>query len=104
MIEGARSFAARHQCDTKTDKTKATGHVVCGMQKHLVLKAEVSTFGKTAKDKVLSETVFIREFDAQVDGDELVWHRDKKNREFAVLEGQDWWFQEDDKMESNYKR
>ena len=49
-------------------------------------------------DKVLSDNVFIREFDAKVDGDELVWHRDKKNREFAVLEGQDWWFQEDDKM------
>tara|TARA_S200002703_G_scaffold46645_1_gene40466 strand:+ start:972 stop:1247 length:276 start_codon:yes stop_codon:yes gene_type:complete len=49
-------------------------------------------------DKVLSDNVFIREFHAEVDGDELVWHRDKKNREFAVLEGQDWWFQEDDKM------
>ena len=53
---------------------------------------------KPYKDIFLADNVFVREFDTEVDSDELVWHRDKKNRHFAVLEGKDWWFQEDDKM------
>lgn len=53
---------------------------------------------KPYKDTIVSEDVFIREFDATLDSDELVWHRDEKNRHFAVLDGEDWWFQEDDKM------
>ncbi len=30
---------------------------------------------------------FLREFTATVEADELVWHRDKKNRTVTVLEG-----------------
>ena len=53
---------------------------------------------KPYRDTIVSEDVFIREFDAALDSDELVWHRDENNRHFAVLDGEDWWFQEDDKM------
>lgn len=53
---------------------------------------------KPYRDTVVAENVFIREFEAEVDSDELVWHRDAKTRHFAVLEGKDWYFQEDDKM------
>jgi hypothetical protein len=57
---------------------------------------------KPYRDTIVSEDVFIREFDAALDSDELVWHRDEKNRHFAVLDGEDWWFQEDDKMPVEY--
>jgi quercetin dioxygenase-like cupin family protein len=37
----------------------------------------------------------IRTFDENVDGHELVWHRDRKDRIVEVLEGSGWWFQMD---------
>ena len=32
----------------------------------------------------------IRTFDSSVPNEELVWHRDKKDREITVLNGEDW--------------
>jgi len=40
----------------------------------------------------------IRVFKSYVDDDELVWHRDREDREIAVMEGSGWQFQFDDKM------
>jgi len=40
----------------------------------------------------------IRIFKSYVEEHELVWHRDKEDREIAVMEGSGWKFQFDDKM------
>lgn len=40
----------------------------------------------------------IRTFDESIDGHELVWHRDKKDRVVQVLEGSGWWFQLDNSL------
>lgn len=40
----------------------------------------------------------IRTFDENVDGHELVWHRDKRDRVVRVLEGSGWWFQLDNSL------
>lgn len=41
---------------------------------------------------------FIRTFDCNVSDDELVWHRDKRNRTVLVLQGMGWKFQFDDQL------
>lgn len=43
-------------------------------------------------------TEAIRRFCGDVDGEELVWHRDREDREVTVLEGAGWYFQMDDKL------
>jgi quercetin dioxygenase-like cupin family protein len=50
--------------------------------------------GKPYND-ILNEGYFIRNFDNLLNSDELIWHRDKKNREVTVLEGNNWKFQYD---------
>lgn len=42
------------------------------------------------------ETSWTREFCPDVDNDELVWHRDKKDRTVEILEGDGWFFQMDE--------
>jgi hypothetical protein len=42
--------------------------------------------------------VIIRTFDENVDGHELVWHQDRKDRVVEVLEGSGWWFQMDNRL------
>lgn len=37
----------------------------------------------------------IREFDSNIPNEELVWHRDKKDRVVEVIEGSGWRFQMD---------
>ena len=36
---------------------------------------------------------YIREFTVDTDSSELVWHRDKEDREVTILEGNGWKFQ-----------
>ena len=43
--------------------------------------------------KPYSQIGKIREFDTLVSSDELVWHRDKEEREVTVIEGQGWQLQ-----------
>lgn len=40
----------------------------------------------------------IREFDNNISNEELVWHRDKKNRIVEVIEGSGWRLQMDNKL------
>lgn len=40
----------------------------------------------------------VRTFSQDIDEDELVWHRDKKDREIKVLEETDWMFQFDNEL------
>jgi quercetin dioxygenase-like cupin family protein len=40
----------------------------------------------------------IREFDSNISNEELVWHRDKKNRVVEIIEGSGWRLQMDNKL------
>ena len=51
----------------------------------------------------ITDKQFLREFAATVEADELVWHRDKKNRTVTVLEGTGWKFQYDNKLPKEIK-
>jgi len=42
--------------------------------------------------------LIVRTFSQNIDEDELVWHRDQKDREVTVLEQTDWQFQFDDEL------
>ena len=42
--------------------------------------------------------LFLREFQHDVDEEELVWHRDRSDREIAVLSGNGWKLQMDDEL------
>ncbi len=65
--------------------------------------AEIST-GKPYKDTPLDEDRFIRKFYHSIDDEELIWHRDKKNRIVKVLEGEGWFLQFEDKLPEEMKR
>lgn len=39
-----------------------------------------------------------RTFAADVDVEELVWHRDAEDRTVTVIEGESWWFQMDERL------
>ena len=42
--------------------------------------------------------VIVRQFEDDVESEELVWHRDKHTREVTVLEGDNWKIQLDNKL------
>ena len=46
----------------------------------------------------LSTKLFLREFSADVDEMDLIWHADKENRIITVLEGNGWKFQFDEEL------
>lgn len=46
----------------------------------------------------IKDGVIIREFSNQVKSDELKWHRDELDREVTILEGKNWYYQEDNKL------
>lgn len=39
-----------------------------------------------------------RTFSSDVDSDELIWHRDKRNRQITIISGTGWKLQLDDKL------
>jgi hypothetical protein len=41
---------------------------------------------------------YIREFSTDTDSSELIWHRDKEDREVTILEGNGWKFQRDNEL------
>lgn len=47
---------------------------------------------------IQNDDLFIRYFDDQLNDNELIWHRDKRNREVTVLEGMNWKFQYDNSL------
>lgn len=57
-----------------------------------------TSIGKPYKDTPLDYNSFVRKFFETVDSDELIWHRDKKNRTIKVLEGEGWLIQYEDKL------
>lgn len=44
-------------------------------------------------DSQLTDDIRVRTFDTNIDEDELVWHRDKRNRIVEILDGEGWMFQ-----------
>ena len=48
--------------------------------------------------EVVEENYIIREFSEVVDESELIWHRDKSDRELTVLQGEGWKLQLDNKQ------
>ena len=49
-------------------------------------------------DKQIDRTTRVRTFNHLVESDELVWHRDRKDRIVTVIEGKDWYFQMDNEV------
>lgn len=49
-------------------------------------------------DENLNNKEFVRSFSKDVLSEELVWHRDKKNRIVTVLEGEGWEIQFDEEL------
>ena len=48
--------------------------------------------------QVVEDDYMIREFSESVDPMELVWHRDKEDREVTVIEGEGWKLQMDNDL------
>lgn len=53
---------------------------------------------KPYKNTKTSENSFIREFSSNVLDEELVWHRDERDRNLEILEGENWYIQFDNYM------
>ena len=49
-------------------------------------------------EQQIDSQLFIREFSADVDEMELIWHTDKEDRVVSVLEGNNWKFQFDEQL------
>lgn len=49
-------------------------------------------------DTIRDDQSIERCFYADVNSDELVWHRDRRNREVKILNGTDWFLQFDNQM------
>ena len=49
------------------------------------------------KDALL-ENRFIRTFSENVNEEELIWHRDRKDREIKVMDGMGWFLQYDNQL------
>ena len=50
------------------------------------------------KEKQISKQLFLREFSANVDEMDLIWHEDKEDRIVNVIEGNNWKFQFDEQL------
>jgi hypothetical protein len=48
--------------------------------------------------QIRENNLIIRTFSQNIDEDELVWHRDEKDREVTVLKETDWQFQFDNEL------
>jgi len=55
------------------------------------------------EDVILEDGAIIRTFAEGLNEEELVWHRDRNNREIAVLSGNGWQLQMDNKLPEELK-
>ncbi len=51
----------------------------------------------------METNLFLREFEEDVNDSELIWHRDKSDREVTVLSGYNWKLQMDDELPEELK-
>jgi quercetin dioxygenase-like cupin family protein len=49
-------------------------------------------------DIEITDKYIIREFNENIDPIELMWHRDLKSRTITILEGNGWYFQQDNEL------
>jgi len=49
-------------------------------------------------NQIREDNLIVRTFSQNIDEDELVWHRDKRDREVTVLQQTDWQFQFDNEL------
>jgi hypothetical protein len=49
-------------------------------------------------NQIRKDNLIVRTFSQNIDEDELVWHRDKRDREVTVLQQTDWQFQFDNEL------
>ena len=54
-------------------------------------------------DLGLETNLILREFEEDVNNSELIWHRDKSDREVTVLSGYNWKLQMDDELPEELK-
>ena len=52
----------------------------------------------------MDKDFILREFQHDVDEDELIWHRDKSDREIAVMSGFNWKLQMDNELPEELKQ
>lgn len=50
------------------------------------------------KQQQIGKNVFLREFNKDVNNEELVWHRDREDRIIEVFDNEDWYFQMDNEL------
>ena len=50
------------------------------------------------EEQQVDSQLFIREFSADVDEMELIWHTDREDRVVSVIEGNNWKFQFDEEL------
>ena len=53
---------------------------------------------KNPYNQTRENNLIVRTFSQDIDEDELVWHRDEKDREVTVLKETDWMFQFDNEL------
>lgn len=54
--------------------------------------------------QVTQDNIKTRKFTLDVDSEELVWHRDEKDRYVTILEGEGWEFQLDNELPLELKK
>ena len=54
--------------------------------------------------QVAQDNIKTRKFTLDVDSEELVWHRDEKDRHVTILEGEGWEFQLDNELPLELKK
>jgi quercetin dioxygenase-like cupin family protein len=54
--------------------------------------------------QVTQDNIKTRKFTLDVDSEELVWHRDEKDRHVTILEGEGWEFQLDNELPLELKK
>lgn len=52
----------------------------------------------------IKENYILRTFDVDTDSHELVWHRDRRDREVTIVEGNGWKFQMDNELPTELKK
>lgn len=55
------------------------------------------------KEIVKDERTKTRTFKSDVSNDELVWHRDRKDRQVKIIQSQGWFFQSEDELPVSLK-
>ena len=59
---------------------------------------------KPYQEVISEDNSRLREFKIDIDSNELVWHKDEKDRYITILEGEGWQFQKDNELPSTLQK